>query len=262
MDIFNFNAEEFLSFLLTLARISIVLFLFPIFDSRSVPRTVKGALCLLLSLALWPVVALSGISMPAHPFDLLLLVIGEVILGLVLALAVNCFFAGIQSGGEILAMQMGFSMIQFADPVSGRTTGLVANFLYMITSLLFLAFNGHLMLIHAFAYTFQALPAGELFLSTDLMNDMIKLVSTVFIFAVRLAAPVMVVLMMAEAALGLMNRAAPQIHVMEVGFPLKISVGFFLIGMLFVILAEEVSIYITGIDGLFYNLISLMRPQE
>lgn len=91
------------------------------------------------------------------------------------------------------------------------------------------------------------------------MRQLIELVGMIFLFSVRIAAPVMAILMLCEAALGLINRAAPQIPVMEVGFPLKIAVGFYFIELLFVIIAEETQRYIDGLGGLFMNLMSLMR---
>lgn len=259
MNIFNIDTVQFLGFLLTLMRISVVVFMLPVFDTAWLPAQIKASLALIMTLALWPALSVSGVLMPAHPFGIAVMLAGEVILGLVLGFAVRCFFAGIQSGGEILAMQMGFSMITLADPLSGNNTGLIAHFLYMVATLVFLALNGHLVMLKAFAYTFQVMPPGGLVLGEGIMRQLIELVAMIFVFSIRVAAPVMVLLMMCEVALGLMNRAAQQIPVMEIGFPLKISIGFFFIGFLFVIMAEETATFINGMDGLFLNLMSLMK---
>lgn len=259
MDIFNIDTTQFLSFLLTLMRISVVVFMLPIFDTSWLPGQIKASLALIMALALWPALSIPGVAMPAHPFAIVLLLASEVVLGLVLGFSVRCFFAGIQSGGEILAMQMGFSMITLSDPLSGNNTGLIAHFLYMVATLVFLSLNGHLVMLQAFAYSFKVMPAGGMVLGEGIMRQLIEMVGMIFVFAIRVAAPVMVVLMMCEVGLGLMNRAAQQIPVMEIGFPLKISIGFFFIGFLFVIMAEETATFITGLGGLFLNLMSLMR---
>lgn len=259
MDLFNIDTTQFLSFLLTLMRISVVVFMLPVFETAWLPGQIKASLAIIMSLALWPALSVSGVTMPSHPFAIVLLLLGELILGLVLGFSVRCFFAGIQSGGEILAMQMGFSMITLADPLSGNNTGLIAHFLYMVATLVFLALNGHLVMLQAFAYTFKVMPAGSLMLGENIMLQMIELVGMIFVFAVRVAAPVMSVLLLCEVALGLMNRAASQIPVMEIGFPLKISIGFFFIGFLFLIMADETQTFIANMDDMFLNLMSLMR---
>ncbi len=260
MNLFNFDPEMFLSFILTFLRISIVLFMLPFFSIEGFPGPLKASVCLVLTIVMWNQIYLPGIQMPAHPFGLVLLIIGEVFLGIVLGLAVNFFFAGIQAGGEMLATQMGFTMISLADPLSGNTTGFIAHFLYMVAILTFLTLNGHLFLLKAFTYTFKIVPAGGLFIREILLTEVIKLSGMIFVFALHIAAPVMSALFLVEVSLGIMARAAPQLHIMEVGFPAKIGVGFFFIGLLFVLLSKETSRFIIGLDGLFYNLLTVMKP--
>lgn len=260
MNIFNFDVAQFLGFLLVFMRISIVVFMLPFFATDWLPVQVKAAVCLVLTLVLCPTAGISGTLLPAHPFGIALMLFGEMLLGLVLGMTVNCFFMGIQAGGEILGMQMGFSMITFADPLSGANTGVIAHFLYMVSMLIFLTLGGHLILLKGFAHSFSVVPPGSLLLREVLMDELIRMVGMVFVFAVRIAAPVMSVLLLVEVALGLMNRAAPQFPVMETSFPLKIALGFFFLSFLFLIMAEEVRKYILGIDGLFLNLFKAMGP--
>lgn len=260
MDIFNFSPELYLGFLLTFIRISLILFLLPIFEVEGLPVQWKAAVCMILALTLYPAIGLQAGHMPAHPFALALLIVGEVLLGIVLGMSVRFFFAGIQSGGEVLAMQMGFSMITLADPLSGNNTGLVAHFLYMVATLTFLALDGHLYLLKAFAGTFQVVPPGGLTMRGVLLPEIIRLSSMVFTFGMRIAAPVMAALFLTEVALGLLARAAPQMHIMNIGFPLKIGVGFFFVGLLFVIISDESREFINGIAGMFHNLLNVMRP--
>ncbi len=260
MDIFNFNVAELLSFLLVLMRISIVLFMLPVFGTNWIPAQVKAAVSLVLALVLWSGLGVSADLLPGHPFGIALMLIGEVLLGVALSLVVNCFFMGIQAGGEVLGMQMGFAMITFADPLSGTNTGAVAYFLYMVSMLIFLSLGGHLILIRAFAHSFAVVPPGGLLLRDVLITELIRITGMVLVFAIRIAAPVMAVLLLTEVALGLMNRVAPQFPVMLTSFPLKIALGFFFLSFLFLIMAEEVRTYILGLDGLFLNLLKAMGP--
>ncbi len=256
MDIFNFDPNLILSFLLTFLRVSLVIFMLPVLGVDGLPMQWKAAFCLVFTMAIWPAVNLPGVQMPAHPFGIALIILGELILGTTMGLAVRFFFAGVQAGGELVAMQMGFTMITFADPESGNQTGIVAHLLYTVTVLVFLTLDGHLYLLRAFVETFKLIPAGGLFLTSDLLNQILTLATMLFSLAIKVIAPVLAALFLVELALALMSRAAPQVHIMEVGFPLKIAVGFFFVTMLFGMLSTEVYNYILGIDDMFLNLIN------
>ena len=129
MDIFSYDPTAVLSFLLTMMRVSIVMFMLPVFSTNNIPVLVKAAVTMVFTVAVWPHLSLSGSLMPDHPFDLAIMALGEVFMGLVLGMAVNFLFMGIQSGGELLGFQMGFTMINFADPITGNNTGATAFFL-------------------------------------------------------------------------------------------------------------------------------------
>ena len=260
MDIFHFDPGAVFSFLLTFMRVSLVIFLLPIFGAEGLPAQWKAALCLVFTMALWPMLNLDGEAMPAHPFGIALLLLGEMILGMILGMSVRFFFSGIQAGGELMAMQVGFSMIQFADPASGNQSGVIAHMLYMVSTLIFLMLDGHLYLLRAFAETFRYIPAGGLLITGTLFGQVFSLAGLLFSLAVKIIARVMAALFLVELALALMSRAAPQVHIMEVGFPLKITVGFFFVSMLFGMLSEDVRQYIIGLDDMFLDLLRAASP--
>lgn len=255
MDIFSYDPNAVLSLLLTIMRVSIVMFMLPVFSTNNIPVLVKAAVTMVFSLAVWPHLALSGSLMPQHPFDLALMALGEVFMGLVLGMAVNFLFMGIQSGGELLGFQMGFTMISFADPLTGNQTGATAFFLWMVGLLTFLVLDGHLYMIKGFAASFAIVPPGALFIGENLLWTVLDLSAQVFVLALKIAAPVMVALFMVEVALGLVARTSPQVHIMEFGFPIKIGVGFFFVGLLLVVMANKVEEFVSGLDALFVNLL-------
>ena len=259
MDVFGFDQAGVLALWLTLMRVSIVMFMLPVFSTNNIPMQVKAAATLVFSLGLWPHVAVHT-PMPAHPFDMALMVLGEAVMGLVLGMAVNFLFMGIQAGGELLGFQMGFTMINFADPLTGNQTRAAAFFLWMVSLLTFLSMNGHLYMIKGFAASFDLVPPGGLLVGAILLSQVLHLAAQMFVLALQIAAPVMVALFMVEVTLGLVARTSPQIHIMEFGFPVKIGVGFFFVGLLLVIMAEHVHTFIQGIEGLFTNLLRSMSP--
>lgn len=261
MDIFNFDPAYFLGFLLTFLRMSIVLFMLPIYSVEGLPAQWKAAFCLVIALAIYPNVSLAPESMPAHPFEIALMVLGEAVLGLILSLAVQIFFAGIQAGGELIAMQMGFSMLQFADPTTNSQTGIIAHMLFIVSSLLFLTFDGHIYLLRAFIETYDYIPAGGLFISQTIFDQIFVLAAMLFSLALKIIAPVLAAIFLTELALAFMVRMAPQMHIMELGFPLKILVGFFFLGSIFQLLSLDIQNYIVSLDDLFLNLINALTPK-
>ncbi|MDR1659451.1 MAG: flagellar biosynthetic protein FliR [Desulfovibrio sp.] len=260
MDVYSYDPSLVLSLILTIMRVSIVMFMLPVFSTQNIPIPVKAATSLVFSLAVWPHLAFSGADMPLHPFGMGLMLLGEVVMGLVLGLAVNFLFMGIQAGGELLGFQMGFTMINFADPLTGNQTGATAFFLWMVSLLVFLTLDGHLYMLRGFAASFKLIPPGGLFIGETLLRQILHLAAQIFVLAVKIAAPVMVALFLVEVALALVARTSPQIHIMEFGFPVKIGVGFFFAGLLLVIMADNIGEFVGGLGGLFINLLRSMSP--
>ena len=260
MDLFNFPAEVILGFLLTVMRVSIVLFMMPVFSSDRIPMQVKAAASLVLTLGIWPHVTLNAAHMPIHPFSVALYIADELLLGLILGMSVNFLFMGIQAGGELLGFQMGFTMIHFVDPLTGNQTGFTAFFLWMVSILTFLCLDGHLYMIHGFIMTFKLIPPGGLVLGELIFRQVIELSTQLFILALHIAAPVMVALFLVELTLALVSRTSPQMHIMEVGFPAKIATGFFFLGLLLTIMGGHIETFIVSMPDLFKNLLHTVSP--
>lgn len=256
MDFFGFNPSDMLSFYLTFFRVSIVLFLMPFFGGNSIPITVKAALTLVLSMALWPQLSFPGAMMPTG-WNIALMIIGEAILGIILALIVNYLFAAVQLGGQIIGFQMGFAMVNVVDPITGTSNAVTAHFLYMCTMLTFLVLNGHLHLLQALGMSFAHVPPGGLLLNSTMANSFFDFSGIMFILAIRIAAPIMAALFLVDLALALISRAAPQMHVLILGFPIKITVGFFFLGFIFTIMSSYVADFITELGPIYEQIMTL-----
>lgn len=239
-----------LSFFLTLFRISVVLFLLPFFGGNSIPKALKAALTLVLTMAVWPQISFPGSLMPSG-WNIAIMFLAEVALGVILALMVNFLFAAVQTGGQIIGFQMGFAMVNVVDPITGTSNAVTAHFIYMCTMLTFLVLNGHLHLIKAVAMSFEYIPPGGLVLTNPLVNNFFDFSTIMFTLAIRIAAPVMAALFLVDLALALIARAAPQMHVLVLGFPIKITVGFFFLGFIFSIMTTYVGDYLKVLDHMY-----------
>ncbi len=258
MDIFAFSAADFMSFLLTFLRCSIMIFLLPFYGGeQTIPNPVKVAVCLVLTLTIWPKLSLPAAAFPAHPLGLALVLLGEVIMGMTLGMVVNFIFAGIQTGGGLLGTQMGFTMVTLADPSTSEQTTVTSYFLNMVAMLIFLMLDGHLHLLNALSDSFALVPPGGLTINAPLTSSVIELSAGIFVLALKVAAPVMASLLLVELALALMGRAAPQMNLLTMGFPIKIAVGFFFMGILFTIISTLMEDLIMDLGPLFHNLMRM-----
>ena len=244
MDLFNFDPALFFSFLLTLVRISLVVFLLPFFGATSLPNTVKVALCLVLSLALWPKLSFPGTQFPGNPWSLSLMVAGEILMGVLLDILVRFLFAAAQSAGAIMGFSMGFTLMNSIDPLSGASESGLSHLLNQVVTLLFLCLNGHLVLLGALAQSFAMVPPGGLLINPALASHLIAFSSQLFVLAIKIAAPIMASIFLVDLALALVARAAPQMNVLFIGFPIKIGVGFLFMTLVFAALASYVGQYI------------------
>lgn len=258
MDFFGFNPSDMLSYMLTLFRISIVLFLLPFFGGDSIPKTAKAALVLVLSAALWPQLSFPGEMFPSHLIGIILMILGEVILGLILGMLVNFLFGAVQFGGQIIGFQMGFAMVNVVDPITGVSTAVTAHFLYMCTMLTFLVLNGHLALLNAVGMSFEYVPPGGLLLNPQIANHIFEFSKILFVLAIKIAAPVMASLFLVDLALALISRAAPQMHVLILGFPIKISVGFLFLGFLFSLMSIYVGDFLQELSLVYKGVMRIV----
>lgn len=261
MDLFGFNPSDVISYYLTLFRVSIVLFLMPFFGGDPIPKPVKAALVIVLSLALWPQLSFPAEMMPTG-WGIVIMIFGELIIGLILGMMVNFLFAAVQLGGQIIGFQMGFAMVNVVDPLTGSSNAVSAHFLYMCTMLTFLVLNGHLHLLQAMGMSFQYIPPGTLLLSPELAKDIFTFSSLMFTLAIKIAAPVMAALFLVDLALALIGRAAPQMHVLILGFPIKITVGFFFLVFVLTLMTTYVSDFLSVLDRMYENIMSFGSSQN
>ncbi|EFI35955.1 flagellar biosynthetic protein FliR [Desulfonatronospira thiodismutans ASO3-1] len=255
MDIFNFNPETVFSFWLTFFRVSLVVFLLPFFGGEAMPVPIKAALCIVLSLALWPHLSFDAQYFPEHPAQIAVMIMGELVLGLILGLIVHFLFAAIQTGGDLIAFQMGFKMMNVVDPLTGLQESITTQFLYMCSMLVFLSINGHLYMLMGLTQSFDLIPPGGLFITPELINQIIYYSSQIFVLAFKIASPIIATVFLVNLGLAFMARTAPQMNVLLLGFPIKIAVGLLFLSLVFQLISLYVSGFISDLGGTMYNLL-------
>lgn len=251
---FVFNIDQVLGFMLVLFRISLILFFMPFFGSQVIPNPAKAILCIVFSLAVFPKLSFSGHAFPASALGIALLFVGEAILALVFDLAVRVVFAAVQLGGELAGFSMGFSVGNMFNPMTGQQESSLSQLMYQFAIMVFLSGNGHLFLIKALGESFALVPPGGVIDLTVKASGLLAFSSQIFLLAIKIAAPVVASLFMVDLALALVSRAAPQMNVLFIGFPVKLGVGFLFIIMTFTAMARFLGEFATELPGLYENL--------
>jgi flagellar biosynthetic protein FliR len=231
MDILNISPQQLQIFILVLIRVSVVLFLFPIFESAVIPAVIKAGLSLVVALLLVPAVAVAPARFPPTVLETGMLLVSELFIGMLLGLTVRLFLAGVQFAGQIIGFQMGFSIINVFDPQSGGQVSIIDQVSYWMVLLIFLILNGHHVLILALSESFRILAPGALVLKRGLLTMLIGLSSQMFVLGIKMAAPAIAALLFTDAAFGLSAKFAPQMNILIAAFPLKIVVGLIFFGL-------------------------------
>ncbi len=211
-------------------RVSIILFMLPLFGARGVPTLLKVGLSMVVAIVITPVVPFPA-HLPQTDLEIALAVIDEAIMGLTLGLGVKMLLSAVQMAGQFMSFQMGFSMARAIDPQTGVQSTALSQFLYLFTILIFFAVDGHHMFIRALVTSFTAAPLSEFSIDTNLATVLIKTSARMFLIALQIAAPIMIALFLSNLCLGIVARTVPQVNILMIGFPLNIGLGLIFFGL-------------------------------
>ena len=215
-------------FILALVRALAWIIIAPPFSTKAIPIQVKLGLAAAMALAVGPGLAPEGVPLETVP--LIGAVLTQVAVGLMLGFLTMMLISAVQAAGEMIDMFSGFSISSAFNPLSDSSSGVFGRFYNLLALTLLFAINGHLLLVRGFLTSFKAVPLSGVPMS-DLSDVFINTLTQFGIAALEIAAPLLAVLFLAEVALGLLSRAAPQMNVFALGFSLKIMVALGLAGL-------------------------------
>jgi len=206
-------------------RISALLLTAPLFSAGSVPVRVRVLLAVMVAALIAPSLAAVPVVDPFSGPGLLFAA-REVAIGAAIGFSLQVVFAAVVVAGESLAMSMGLGFAMSVDPQNGVQVPVVSQLNVILATLLFLAIDGHLLLLLAVSDSFSVLPVGSALFTSDLFARLALLGSGIFSSALLLALPALTAVLMTNIAFGVITRAAPQLNIFAVGFPVTILVGF------------------------------------
>jgi flagellar biosynthetic protein FliR len=155
----------------------------------------------------------------------LLILVQELLIGLAMGFSMRLVFAAVEYAGELASSTMGFGFASFFDPSTQGRSAAISQFLSMVATMAFLAVNAHLVLLAALAESFVSLPISATPLSLAAPLELVRWGSRIFSAGLQLALPILGAVLIVNVALGILTRAAPQLNIFGIGFPITLGVG-------------------------------------
>jgi len=249
------------AFILIFVRMTGLFVMAPIFGRRNIPAYLKVGFSFMLALILANTLKAPRIDAYNDIYTYLLLVTREFIVGITIGYVSYLAFTGIYMAGQIIDMQVGFGMVNVLDPVSNIQVPVTSNFYFIITMLVFLAANGHHMLIKALFSSYQFIPLGGAEFGSNLYTDIMASFGNIFIIGIKISAPIIGAILITDIALGVISRSVPQLNVFVVGMPLKIAMGIIIMLITIPMLIALVNILMNGMNNEVFNFIKDMGPK-
>lgn len=224
MPIFDLPLAQLESLVLIFIRVMGVFLSAPILSSPRIAAPIKLGLALLLAIILQPIVATSTV-LPTEVLPYFLLVFKESLIGVTIGFVANMVFMAVQMAGELADIQAGYSFAAVVDPASGINSSIIGQFQVMMAWMVFLAVDGHHILLNGLVDSFHVLPLGSIVFNPAIVHNVLGLSSQIFVIALQIGAPVIGAVLLGDLALGLLSRTVPQMNLLVMGFPVKMALS-------------------------------------
>jgi len=233
LEILSFDAAElggYLgSFIWPLFRIMAFMLAAPVLGSQLVPARIRIILSVAIAILITPLLPampqVDGMSLAS-----MILVGQQIVIGVCLGFFLQMVFQIFILAGQMIAMQMGLGFASMMDPTNGVNVAIVSSIYLMFATLLFITLNGHLIMLDVIVESFYSLPVSQdfSFISGGLFQ-IVEAISWVFSSAMIIALPAVTALLITNIAFGVMTRAAPQLNIFALGFPVALLLGLVLL---------------------------------
>lgn len=206
-------------------RIAAMISVAPILGTHSVPMRIRLGLALALTMVIAPLVppvrglqplSINGVIVTAQ----------QILIGLAIGFSVRLVFSAMETGGNAIANLMGLGFANMVDPQNGVQVPVLSQVFTTLAGLIFLSLDGHLVLVQVMTDSFHSLPIGVSGLSRAGVWQLVSWGSWVFTGGLLIALPAVAALLIVNIAFGVMTRAAPQLNIFAVGFPITLLLGF------------------------------------
>lgn len=220
----TFTIENLEYFLIIMARISGFIFTTPLFNQRTIPRRVKAGLSVLLAVCVFQVLDYEPLEYSGI-FSFGILIALEVVAGIILGYMTNICTMILAMAGNLVDMEIGFSMAQSMNNINNVNTTITGNLFTYIVYMVMIVSDMHLYIIKAIVVSFNVINIGKVKIATNIYEIMAVFLVDYFLIAFRIILPVFFATLLANIVLGIMAKTAPQMNMFVVGMQLKVIIG-------------------------------------
>jgi flagellar biosynthesis protein FliR len=229
MELPELAGQSLVGYVLVLGRIGGLFVFAPLFSARMIPRPIKVFAALGLSLAIAPI-ATDGQTLDVSGLEIAGLMVKEIAVGLALSFAIGALSAAVQAAAGLLDAMIGFSLAAIIDPITNLQNAILGQFYAVFTTMVLIVTGGDHLMVQGFAASYQVVGLQQFPGMDTLATLAMQGFASVFVMGLEIVAPVLIALVVVDAALGLVARVSPQMNVLVVGLPVKIVVGFVVLG--------------------------------
>jgi flagellar biosynthetic protein FliR len=254
----TFTIENFEFFLLIIVRITGFTFTAPFFSLRNVPVRVKTGFSIFLTAIVFYIVPYST---PEYTgvIGFAMLVVKEALAGAIMGLFANIAYHILAFAGQMIDMEIGFSMLNVMDPVTSVQTTITANLYGYLVLLIMLITNLHHYFIRSIVDSFQIIKVGMAELNPNLYRVMVQFITDYFVIGFRIVLPIFAAILIVNAILGILAKIAPQMNMFVVGMQLKIFVGLIVLAMIMELVPSVADFIFNKMREMLLNAIEMLK---
>lgn len=233
------------------ARVGAMLSFLPVLGSGVISWRVKAGLTVALTAVLAPThdAPIAGLGASLGPISLMMMIAGELALGLLTGLLLYAVFEGMQLAGQVIGFQLGFSLANLIDPTSPVNTPVMSVFHQLIAILIFLQLDVHLWVLRGLASSFSLIPVGRFSVTWIVAHGLFAFANSMWVVGVQIAAPVLLATFLTDWALGFLSKASSSFPVLFVGMSVKSMMGYAILAATVVFWPRYLETYFTRAVG-------------
>jgi len=222
------EAGEIIVWVLVFLRTGAFFMGIPLFAGRMLPMKIKTAFGLILALLINPLIP-ANLELATTFAGVILLALNEVCIGLLLAMTVRMIFFAVELAGYLISYEIGLMASNSVNPLLGSSDATITTLLYYFSLLVFFVAGIHYDVLKAFIMSFEILPIGNFFLSTNPMREFVREVSRVFVIGTLMAAPFIALNFLVNVSFAVLGKAVPKMNVFMTSFSVRILGGLVLL---------------------------------
>ncbi|KJV06920.1 hypothetical protein VZ95_20445 [Elstera litoralis] len=249
----NLLLSELFALVLVFARMGSALMVLPLFGEQSIPTRARLLFAVAVTMTITPFLTPSLPTLPPTVSGLAILLIGEILIGILLALLVRILFTALEVAGSAIVFQMGLSSATIFNPMISEQTSAIASLLGLIALVIMMQTDMHHVLLRGIVDSYGLFLPGQGIVMGDASESIVRAVSQAFRVGIQMTGPFFVVMMMINVALGLLARLMPQLQVFFLAQPVQIIVGFIL---LLATLTSIMYLFVDTIGGAIQGLLT------